>query len=178
LCSPDILLAIEQHYLDTFQPQYNVCKYADSSLGLKHSDETKAIISKLVTGYKMSEESRRRISQRLRGRPKSPEHIRNAADARRGYRHSAETRRKIGEAGKRKKGQAKVQRWVLISPDGRAMCVENLNRFASEHNLRAQGLYRIASRNDCPYKGWLCYKVKDYDPEIAESDYVNRYVRS
>jgi group I intron endonuclease len=39
------LLDIEQMYLDTYQPEYNICKVAGNAMkGRKHSEETKAYL--------------------------------------------------------------------------------------------------------------------------------------
>jgi len=41
-CNVDKLVNKEQFYMNLFEPQYNILKDAGSSLGLKHSEETKA----------------------------------------------------------------------------------------------------------------------------------------
>ena len=52
-CDPvkDTLLFIEQKYLD-LNPEYNICKFACSSLGFRHSDETKQKLSEIRSGKK------------------------------------------------------------------------------------------------------------------------------
>jgi group I intron endonuclease len=40
-CNKDEVLAREQHYLDLLKPEYNILTAAGSSLGYKHSEETK-----------------------------------------------------------------------------------------------------------------------------------------
>ena len=57
-CEPSIVVLREQHFLDLLKPAYNILKVAASSLGLKHSPETKA-----------------KISRRLRGRTLTAEHV-------------------------------------------------------------------------------------------------------
>lgn len=57
-CEPSTAISKEQHYLDLLKPAYNILKVAASSLGLKHSPETKA-----------------KISRRLRGRTLTAEHV-------------------------------------------------------------------------------------------------------
>jgi group I intron endonuclease len=39
------ILMREQHYLDTLEPEYNILKVAGSSLGFKHSEESRALRS-------------------------------------------------------------------------------------------------------------------------------------
>jgi group I intron endonuclease len=41
-CSPEECIKREQYYINTFNPEYNVLKVAGSTLGYKHSEETKA----------------------------------------------------------------------------------------------------------------------------------------
>lgn len=60
----------EQYYLDSENPQYNICKTAGSSLGRKHSIETRLKISQNRNygepwnkDKKMSEESRKKMSE-------------------------------------------------------------------------------------------------------------------
>jgi group I intron endonuclease len=45
-CDKSKLLVREQYYIDKFNPQYNILKKAGSSLNSKHTEETKAKISK------------------------------------------------------------------------------------------------------------------------------------
>ena len=40
----------EQYYLDLLKPEYNILKTAGSTQGFKHSDETKALISRALVG--------------------------------------------------------------------------------------------------------------------------------
>lgn len=40
-CNKDEVLAREQYYLDLLKPEYNILTVAGSSLGYKHSEETK-----------------------------------------------------------------------------------------------------------------------------------------
>ena len=46
-CDPSKLIEREQYYIDLLKPEYNVLKIGGSSLGAKHSEETKAKIAVL-----------------------------------------------------------------------------------------------------------------------------------
>jgi group I intron endonuclease len=46
-CDLDNLIAREQFYLDSLTPPYNILTVAGSSLGFKHSEETKALMSEI-----------------------------------------------------------------------------------------------------------------------------------
>jgi len=56
-CEKSDLLAREQYYFDKLNPQYNILKIAGSSLYHKHSEETKAKISKSLKGIYVKEKS-------------------------------------------------------------------------------------------------------------------------
>ena len=45
------LLSKEQHYIDTFNPEYNIARIAGSTLGLIYSDEAKAKLSAARRAY-------------------------------------------------------------------------------------------------------------------------------
>ena len=65
-CTKDTLIEKEQHYLDTLNPNYNCLKIAYSSMGFKHSKETKELLSMKFKGMQRSkgrvlgEESKRK----------------------------------------------------------------------------------------------------------------------
>jgi group I intron endonuclease len=52
LCEKEDLIKVEQAYLDTYHPWFNVRLIAGSALGWKHSEETKQVMSKKATGRK------------------------------------------------------------------------------------------------------------------------------
>ena len=56
-CDRCDLTAREQHYLDKFNPQYNILKIAGSSLGFKQSEETRLKISKALKGIYTGDKS-------------------------------------------------------------------------------------------------------------------------
>ena len=82
----DNLLAVEQHYLDTIKPEYNICKVAGSHLGVKRSPESCARISAAKMGHTYSDESKEKISAALKG-----------------FKHSNETKARMQEAQKKRR---------------------------------------------------------------------------
>ena len=67
-----ILLDLEQYYLDfykSFIPSngYNLCIKAHNTYGCTHTDETKAKISKILTGKTRSDEIKQKISDMVSG---------------------------------------------------------------------------------------------------------------
>lgn len=55
-CEPSAVVLREQHYFDLLKPDYNILKIAASSFGLRHSKETKAKISRKLTGRTLTQE--------------------------------------------------------------------------------------------------------------------------
>lgn len=56
-CDKSDLLLRELSYFDKLNPQYNIWKIAGSSLNFKHTEETKAKISKSLIGVYVKEKS-------------------------------------------------------------------------------------------------------------------------
>ena len=120
ICEKENLTLYEQLAIDSLKPAYNVLKFARSSLGSKHSPETRArigaskigiprpawIIERLRAskfGSKDSPETLAKKSAGLRGLKRSPEQIENIRRGLIGRVVSAETRKKISEAGSGRK---------------------------------------------------------------------------
>lgn len=66
-CSPDECIKWEQFYMDLLNPEYNILRKAGSSLGYKHSVESRANISAFHMGRKRSIEDKANISASLMG---------------------------------------------------------------------------------------------------------------
>lgn len=120
------LIEREQFYFDLLKPDYNMCPIAGSSLGYKHSDNDKQIMSVLAfqraknpeyikklsiahigkipanKGKKTSDEIRKKISEACKGKKRSEESLRKMAETNTGRKYSEETKRKISESLKRR----------------------------------------------------------------------------
>jgi len=103
-CDKQDLIITEQFYIDAFNPFFNICKRAGSSLGVKRSPETIRKVSEANRGEKhvnygkhLSEETCRRISEAHLGRKHTPEHTLKVADKLRGIKRSDEFRGKISK---------------------------------------------------------------------------------
>jgi group I intron endonuclease len=98
------LVAIEQNWIDTLRATelgYNICKVANSRLGVKASDETKARMSAAMAGKTHTEETRKKMSAAKAGVPKPPrsaEHREKLGAVHRGKIVSEETRAKLRAA--------------------------------------------------------------------------------
>jgi len=84
--TPGEVIALEQHYIDTLKPGYNICQTAGSSpmLGRKHTGEAKRKISVGNLGKVMSEEARRKIGEANKGKVRSEETRKIMSIARKG----------------------------------------------------------------------------------------------
>ena len=109
LCAREHLLFYEQRCLDGFNPAYNIAPTAGSSLGIvrseefrlkmlgnqrfagiKHTPETKALISTANTGRVRTATVREAMSLARTGKPQSPELVAKRAAANKGKKRSPE----------------------------------------------------------------------------------------
>src|SRR5690606_9983639 len=86
--SRKLILGREQHYIDMFNPEYNLLKTAGNSLGFKHSEDVLAKMSEAQTGDKNS----------FYGKKHLPETLAKITIARKGKLYSSETKALISEA--------------------------------------------------------------------------------
>jgi len=83
-CEKEDLIKREQYYIDTLNPEFNMCKVAGSCLGKKLSGETKRKISEMHKGKRLSKEHREKISIANKGKTVSEEARRKIGDGNRG----------------------------------------------------------------------------------------------
>jgi group I intron endonuclease len=115
-CDSKELISREQIYLDTLLPEFNILKKAGSSLGYKHTDEAKTLMSRPKspeTKQKMSEakagennpifgKDRSAENNPFFGKKHSSETLQKMSEAQSGKSHSSETKQKMSEAHKGK----------------------------------------------------------------------------
>lgn len=92
---PCKLIECEQFYLDMLKPEYNICKIANSSLGVKRTDDFKRKLRAANLGKKHSEEHKNKIALKCKGRKLSEKHILSLKLHNTGKKHSDETKEKI-----------------------------------------------------------------------------------
>lgn len=114
-CEPIFLIQLEQFFIDTLHPEYNILPVAGSRLGFSVSKETRRKISashkgrvlseehkrKIGEGLKghiVSEDSRKKSSARFIGKPLSEEHRKKLSSSHKGKVLTEEQKRKIGLA--------------------------------------------------------------------------------
>jgi group I intron endonuclease len=100
-CPRELCIHFEQIVMDrllAFSEGYNLLPVAGSSLGLKHSEETKAKLSKLKKGTKHSPETNAKIAAAQTGKKRSHETCEKIRALKLGVKRSPETCVKIGIA--------------------------------------------------------------------------------
>lgn len=168
-------------YYNTFENGYNLTLGGEGNLGWIPSEEIKKKISKSrrgkligkdnpFYGKKHTKETRRKMSKnhpRLCGKD-NPNYGRIASE---------ETRRKISKASKGrwlgrehtkiakdKIRKARVQKWLVVFPDGHKEIIENMLSFCRKNDLSPSIMSMIASKKYRykEYKGFRCKKIYDF----------------
>lgn len=108
----EIILEREQFYLDTLLPEYNICKIAGNTLGVKLSEEHKKRISDIAKlrigdknpfyGKTHSENNKKISSKRMKGKYSGDKHPLF------GKKHTEETKLKQSEIKKGKASKTKI----------------------------------------------------------------------
>lgn len=115
-CDQNIILVREQYNIDSLNPEYNILKITSSCLGRKHSEETKAKLSK---------------SAKLRKRKEiffSPEHTEFITKLNKGKKFSLETRKKMSQSALlRKKVNYSPEALLNMKRRSKAIILYNLN---------------------------------------------------
>lgn len=93
--NPSDLLLLEQFFLDTVKPEYNINTVANSRLGLRMSEEAKEKLRQINLGKKYSDETKIRMSLAQKGKTLSEHTKRKISQNLKGHAVSTETRRKI-----------------------------------------------------------------------------------
>ena len=105
-CDKEDLIKREQYYMDTLNPEYNICTTAGSTLGKLHSEGTKAKLREAGIGRIHSEETKAKMAEAGIGRKHTEETKTKISDAQTGYKHPDEIKKRISEA---KKGKPKIE---------------------------------------------------------------------
>jgi group I intron endonuclease len=137
-CATDDLIAREQVWIDKydFSALINICPTAGNTLGRKHSDETRKLISE--NHYDVSGKS-------------NPQYgLRGELSPNWGRKHSDETRRKISEANKGKEPWSKGKKRPKHSEK---MAGENNHFYGKKHTDEAREAISKAARKRSREKG-------------------------
>jgi len=70
-CDINDLVKVEQYFIDTYSPFFNMCPIAGNCSGFHHTEETKRKMSESTKGFKHSEETKKYMSKIAMGRRRS-----------------------------------------------------------------------------------------------------------
>lgn len=119
-CEREKAVPREQYYFDLFKPRYNILKIAGSSLGYKHTEQTRDLIRQTMSalvGHIHTKETRTKISE-----------------AHLGKNHSEETRGKIGAALKGRKHTEQAVSKLRTAMLNKKPSMETREKMKASHN--------------------------------------------
>jgi group I intron endonuclease len=150
LCTVSELLKVEQQFLDQFQCYksalgFNTCLIAGTSLGVKHSEETRQKVRLANLGKKLTPEHRAKVSAAGRGRKQSAEHIEKRAAAKRGVQINKQGRLNMSKAQKQRHAENGPQ---VLSQETRSKISAARKGivFSPEHRVRLSAA-KMGNRN-------------------------------
>lgn len=157
----------EQYWIDKYcslsrENGFNISPKAQSQTGYRHTPDTKRKMSKSLKGVKKPEGFGKKVSESLKraGIRPSREALEKAAKTNRPY---PEAFRKYIESikGTRQSEEhvekriSKIRkRYVLTSPDGREILIDNLPAFCDENNLLSCKICDVCRGRRKHHKGW------------------------
>ncbi len=171
-CSLENLLEREQYYIDKYNPEYNILKFAGSSLGFKHSEATKEIMSKLAKGRTISTETLLKMKNK-----KVPEEVKlKISNTLKNRKVSIETRELISKAKLgQKPSKETLLKMALNNNKRQSITLINLETNLSKNFLFMKeaaeflGTSHTQIRNyinrNKPYKGYKIILSNDFDNE-------------
>ncbi len=167
-CEVAMLIEREQYWLDVTDTSitYNIAKFvAATTLGYKHTPETKAFISKLHKGRKISLEARMHMSEAQLKRERPPKKVKvkkarqsPSAELRYQYGSGARGKKRTPESVARMVDKIALE-YIVTMPDGTEMKIKNLNAFCRDHGLSTTHMAKVSRLERNHYKGWKCRKV-------------------
>ena len=165
------LLEREQYWIDKLKAcnrkkGFNLYPLAGSSLGYRHTEETRQKMREAHKGVHRSDEHRRSLSVSLKGRVRSAQTVQRIRDANlRRPLPSKETRQKMSdthkgrprtEANTRAIIAAHSKQWIVTDPFGVEHAVTGLAGFCREHGLDRSSLRSVANGEYRQHRGWKC----------------------
>ena len=131
-CSSGKCIEREQWYFDNYKPWYNSVLIAGSTLGYKHTNESKEKIAKIHRGKSISLEHRNAVSTAQKGKALPDWH-----------------RQKLIESNKNR-----GRTYLGVSPSGEEFIFRGANGFAKNHNLQPSHITACARGENDHHKGW------------------------
>jgi group I intron endonuclease len=153
--SLEILITREQYYIDILKPQYNICKFAGRSVGYKHKEKAKILMSLAHIGRVITQETKDRKNKTLRGLKRSDEIKKKMSERLIGHTLSEETKKKISlahkgkiilEETKKKISIASSKSVVQKTKDGKIIKVfKSIREASKEMNIPETNISQVCS---------------------------------
>lgn len=136
------LIIREQHWIDFYQASvpsdgFNICAKAGSSLGKRHSEESKAKMSEARVGRKASLETREKMRVARIGKRASPETILAFSMSRKGKKHTPEAIAKLRAAKLGKKNSREAVEKTAAANRGRINTPDAIARMKAAQRIRS-----------------------------------------
>ena len=152
-----VVLSVEEH------------AEAHKKLYEEHGKWQDKIAADMLSGQIKSDEVRRELcrARMLNDNPmKNPENVKKVLESRKWYKPSAETKAKTSASMKGKKksntanmGKDKLKTYLVTTPDGEELIINDMPKFCSTNNLHASLMYRVASGNRKTHKKFKCGRL-------------------
>lgn len=118
VCAPEMSVFYEQRAIEAMEPWYNMSPTAGSSLGVKHTPETRARMSAANKGKVLTPEHRANMSAAQKGRRPTEATKAKISEAHRGLGHSEATKKKLADINRGKEMPAAVRRKISAALKG------------------------------------------------------------
>jgi len=137
----------------------------------EHGKWQDKIAADMLSGQIKSDEVRRELcrARMLNDNPmKNPENVKKVLESRKWYKPSAETKAKTSASMKGKKksntanmGKDKLKTYLVTTPDGEELIINDMPKFCSTNNLHASLMYQVASgyNNRKTHKKFKCGRL-------------------
>ena len=133
----------------------------------EHGKWQDKIAADMLSGQIKSDEVRRELcrARMLNDNPmNNPESVKKMLESRKWYKPSVETKAKTSAScrGKKKSntdnmGKDKLKTYLVTTPDGEELIINDMPKFCSTSNLHASLMYKVASGNRKTHKKFKCH---------------------
>lgn len=151
------LVIREQYWIDflisTEVEYYNISPTAGSTLGKRHTEETKKKMSVIISSAMQSADLRKKLSELKKGKSLSLEHRQNIGLAIKGRSFSEET--KIKQAMSRSKGKY----YVFADREDIEYIIYNLRGFCRDYSLARSAIEDLIAGERKQYKGFRFVQI-------------------
>lgn len=148
---------IENSYIKLFNTFHgrnimglNLCEFAGTIEGFKHSDETKKKMSESQKGKKRTEETKRKLSEINKGKFKGVKRPQYVIDKIK----KSNTGKKRSLKSLENMSNSNSKQWVFFNPNKEKIEIFNLKKFCKDNNLNCGHMCQVFHGRLKSHKGW------------------------